>query len=451
MSCITITLCLNDNKSAKKIVSVTNAITYNELLKLATNKFRQKILTIFNGDNEIFDVGEAESGQTYFCSTKLLDVKPATSNLSKSVIIQVIAKNSYIQDDAINQLENLRLLEGVTHIFGMPDLHVGGGIPIGSTTITNGKIHPHLIGDDIGCGMCLTMTNLKSNISSKAIKKLSQLLNLEVGEPEISEFDLSGLTKYDGLVNMNILTKSMGTIGRGNHFAELQVVDKIYDELLSSQFGIDPSKIFLTVHSGSRGFGENILELYQKGCVDMDGYKELHNIALDWAYHNRQTITKRFCDQIGVSEYIGIADMYHNFYEEKDGMVIHRKGAAPCKLGKLIVIPGSRGAKTYVVLPLKSDITHGYSVSHGAGRKVSRHKAVDIMNGSSDLDKQKKLYSDETIDNIVICENKELFCEEAPFVYKDIDVVINDLVELGLVKVVMSLKPIITYKMKCNC
>jgi release factor H-coupled RctB family protein len=132
-------------------------------------------------------------------------------------------------------------------------------------------------------------------------------------------------------------------------------------------------------------------------------------------------------------------------------MIIHRKGSAPCKLGKLIVIPGSRGALTYVVNPLKSDISHGYSVSHGAGRKVSRNKAIDIMNDCTEVDKQKKLNLSEFGENIVICESKELFCEEAPFAYKDINVVINDLVELGLVEVVMSLRPIITYKMRCQC
>lgn len=73
------------------------------------------------------------------------------------------------------------------------------------------------------------------------------------------------------------------------------------------------------------------------------------------------------------------------------------------------------------------------------------------MDDTDDIGRQKKLKSDDFGENIVICENKSLFCEEAPFAYKDIDVVVNDLVELGLVEIVMSLRPVITYKMRCQC
>jgi len=208
--------------------------------------------------------------------------------------------------------------------------------------------------------------------------------------------------------------------------------------------------MYLTVHSGSRGFGDIILNAYNENLINIEEYKELHDIALNWATYNRDSIATRFCSQLeNVSEFTKIADMFHNFCEQKDNIIIHRKGAAPCKLGNLIVIPGSRGTLTYVVNPLKSDITHGYSVSHGAGRNISRGKAVELFNNSNEIGKQKKLNSHEFGENIVICENNDLFCEEAPFVYKNIDVVINDLVELGLVEIVMSLKPVITYKMKC--
>lgn len=448
---LTITLCLNDNHTQKKLVVINNNICYKEILKIASNKFNKKIVSVFNEQHEIFDSNGLSGNEVFYCSTKYIE--PAISTIVSKIDVQlhVVAINSYIQDNAINQLETLKKLEGATHVFGMPDLHVGGGVPIGSVTITNGVIHPALIGDDIGCGMSLFRTNQSSNISQKTIKRMADLLNLEDGEDILNTFDCASLSKYQDRLAMDFLTKSIGTIGRGNHFSELQVVEKIYNQDLASQYNITPNNIYLTVHSGSRGFGDAILTAFNDKVIDINEYKELHQVALSWAQYNRESIASRFCNQINITEHMKIADMFHNFYEEKDGMIIHRKGSAPCEINKLIVIPGSRGALTYIVNPLRSDISHGYSVSHGAGRKVSRGKAVDLMNDSSETGRQKKLNTDEFGENIVICEDKSLFCEEAPFAYKDIDVVINDLVELGLVEIVMSLRPIITYKMRCSC
>lgn len=446
----TIELCLLDNQTQKKIITVDDNVDYRAILKIASNKFNRKILSVNTSSNVEYDQKTLSNGDIFYCSTKY--IKPNTTLVTTKInpIVSVIALNSYIQDNAINQLETLKKLKGVTHLYGMPDLHVGGGVPIGSVTITDGIIYPNLIGDDIGCGMSLFKTSLKNNLSQKTIKKMAEQLDLEEGKDILNSFDTTVLDKYKNKIQLDFLTRSVGTIGRGNHFSELQIVEKIYNTEIAEQHDITLNNIYLTVHSGSRGFGDIILNSYHESVINIDEYKELHNIALTWAQYNRDSIATRFCDQLeNVTEHTKIADMFHNFYEEKDGMIIHRKGSAPCKFGKLIVIPGSRGALTYVVNPLKSDITHGYSVSHGAGRKVSRAKAVELMNGANEIGKQKKLNSENFGENIVICENKELFCEEAPFAYKDIDVVINDLVELGLIEIVMSLRPIITYKMKC--
>ncbi len=448
---ISIELILSDNHSQKKFVSVSTEIDYKQILKIASNKFNKKILSVHNELNEIFNHEIISNGDKFYCFTKY--VEPSIQIVTKKIEpeIYVIAINSYIQDNAINQLNSLKNLDGATHIFGMPDLHVGGGVPIGSVTITNGVIHPALIGDDIGCGMSLFKTNLENTISQKTIKHMADFLYLENGEDVMKTFDQSKLEKYYDKISMTFLLDSVGTIGRGNHFSELQIVEKIYNPMLAQKYSIEENKVYLTVHSGSRGFGDSILTAFNNSNINIEEYKELHNIALEWARYNRETIAHRFCNQIEIDEYTKIADMFHNFYEEKDGFIIHRKGAAPCEIGNLIVIPGSRGALTYVVNPLKSDITHGYSVSHGAGRRIARNKAVDLLNESSEIGKQKKLNTSEFGDNIVICENNDLFCEEAPFAYKDINVVINDLVELGLVEIVMSLRPIITYKMRCKC
>lgn len=448
-----INLSLVNNNKLKKTIIVNTNMQYEEILKLASNKFNKKIMTIINKNNEQINVNALENGLDFYCSTKFIEADIAKEN-QQNVITDIIAIDSYIQDDAINQFKSLKKLEGVTHIFGMPDLHVGGGIPIGSVTITNNVLHPQLIGSDIGCGMSFVKLNLKNNLSDKIIKKMANELNLEDNfysgdlnekhwNEQISKFDKELLKKYENVLDLEILDKSIGTIGRGNHFAEMQVVDQIHNDELASKFGITQENIYLTVHSGSRGFGENILSEYSKKTINVEQYKELHDIALLWSKHNRANITKRFTEQIGINEYICIADMYHNYFEQIDNMTIHRKGAAGCDINKLIIIPGSRGTKTYVVIPTKSNITHGFSVSHGAGRKLSRSKASQITDNT---EKQNKLKNN--FQNIVICEDKKLRGEEESFVYKDIDVVINDLVELGLVTVVASMIPIITYKMR---
>lgn len=445
----TIELILLDNQTQKKLVVISLETDYKAILKIASNKFNRKILSVHNEHCEIFDQTSISNGNKFYCSTKHIEPVISATVAKIDAEVHVIAVNSYIQDNAINQLESLKKLDGATHVFGMPDLHVGGGVPIGSVTITNGVIHPALIGDDIGCGMSLFKTNMSNNLTQKTIKRMAESLNLECGEDTLNNFDVTILDKYREKISTDFLVKSVGTIGRGNHFSELQIVEKIYNYDLAQHYNITEDNIYLTVHSGSRGFGDVILTAFNNKTIDINEYKDLHQIALSWAKYNRKTIASRFCGQIGVTDHTKIADMFHNFYEEKGEIVIHRKGAAPCELGQLIVIPGSRGALTYVVNPLRSDITHGYSVSHGAGRKVSRMKAVDLMNDTDDTGRHKKLNSEEFGENIVICEDKSLFCEEAPFAYKDIDVVINDLVELGLVEIVMSLRPIITYKMRC--
>lgn len=147
-----------------------------------------------------------------------------------------------------------------------------------------------------------------------------------------------------------------------------------------------------------------------------------------------------------------VLDIFHNYYEKKiindEEYIIHRKGASSCFVNKLSIIPGSRGTKTYVVMALKSEIEHGFSMSHGAGRRISRSKAYDTISSLSEDDRDKKIHGNIYPENIIICDDKHLLYEESPFSYKNIDSVINDLEKNGIIKKIFSLKPIITYKMK---
>jgi release factor H-coupled RctB family protein len=390
-----------------------------------------------------------------YCSPKKLDGKVYLAVEKKNVIAKIISIDSYISEESVKQLQLLETLDEVTHIYGMPDLHPGPGCPIGAVTITDGVIHPHLIGDDIGCGMSFVKTGIPfSNITKKKLVKLAETIRLEGQYDNVIKTD--DLTNFCNGKYVNILNdyaKYIGTVGAGNHFAELQTVEKIYDNDLAQKYDININEFYLTVHSGSRGLGEHILTLFQNKEINIDEYKDLHSFALLWAKHNRSNIANRFLQFITsiptTNEFKCIADMSHNYYEEMTyegkNIIIHRKGAAPCYVNP-IIIPGSRGARTYIVFPIRSDINHGFSVSHGAGRKVTRKKAYALMSEIESSDRKKKLENDNTIDNIVLCEDQHMFYEEAPFAYKDIDVVVNDLVSLGLVKIIVSMIPVITYK-----
>ena len=450
-----ISLCLFDNKTNSKTAKVSESVTYEELLKIATNKFRTKILTLLNEDGYLFSNEMLKNELKIYCSLKKLDGKVYLAIEKKNVIIKVISIDSYISEESVKQLQLLEKLEGVTHIYGMPDLHLGSGCPIGSVTITDGVIHPHLMGDDIGCGMSFVKTGiLLSDITKKKINKLAEIIRLE-GQYNnaIKSDDLVNFCNGKYVTILNDYAKHMGTIGAGNHFAELQVVEKIYDNDLAQKYDINTNEFYLTVHSGSRGLGEHILTLFQNKEINIDEYKDLHNYTLLWATHNRSNIANRFLQFITpiptTNEFKCIADMSHNYYEEMihegKNIIIHRKGAAPC-YNNPIIIPGSRGARTYIVFPIKSDLDHGFSVSHGAGRKITRKKAYVLMSEIESSDRKKKLENDNTISNIVLCEDQHMFYEEAPFAYKDIDIVVNDLVSLGLVKIIVSMVPVITYK-----
>ena len=136
-----------------------------------------------------------------------------------------------------------------------------------------------------------------------------------------------------------------------------------------------------------------------------------------------------------------IADICHNSVTESSEGWLHRKGKAPADKG-LVLIPGSRGSFSYIVKPVGEQTINCCSLAHGAGRKFNRRDCRERFSAKysvKDLQQTK-------LGSAVICESKDLLFEEAPAAYKDIDTVINDMVEYGLIDVVAVLKPIITYK-----
>lgn len=348
---------------------------------------------------------------------------------------------NWIESSAVDQLKQTASLPGMTLAVGMPDLHPGRGNPIGAAFCSEGYIFPYLVGSDIGCGMGLWQSNLKVKKirRDRWVKKLSDLESPWCGNRE----------EFISKEQLDSWDDSLGTIGGGNHFAELQMIEKIIDFELFEEEKLNKDFLYLMVHSGSRGLGQNILRSHtekfgaeglEEGSEKAKEYIEKHDHAVHWAKANRQLIAHRFLNALNATGNC-VADICHNSVTPSPKGWLHRKGAAPADQ-QLVLIPGSRGSVSYIVKPIGDQSGNAWSLAHGAGRKWSRSESRDRIRKRYSVESLKQT----SLGSRVICENKDLLFEEAPQAYKDIDVVIQDMVDYGVIKVVASLRPVITYK-----
>lgn len=361
--------------------------------------------------------------------------------MSKSIVIST--EKSWMEGEALRQLDHAASLPGMEKAIGLPDLHPGKGIPVGAAFLSKDIIYPHLVGNDIGCGMGLWMTGQKAHKFKidKAIKKLD-------GFEMPWEGKSANALKEAGLPP-DLWPYALGTIGSGNHFAEFQCVDKVIDKDRFAALELDKSLLYLLVHSGSRGLGESILRRHvdkyagkglDRELDDFEAYIDRHDQALAWAILNRRVIAWRFLDALGFDGTRKL-DVCHNSVTPFDDGWLHRKGAAPADQGP-VVIPGSRGSLSYLVMPKPENRSALLSLAHGAGRKWKRSDAKSRLSHKykvADLTKT-------DLGGRVICEDKALIYEEAPQAYKDISQVILDLESFGLIDVIATLRPVITYK-----
>lgn len=336
---------------------------------------------------------------------------------------------SWIESNAVEQLAKVCNLKGIEYGVGYPDLHLGK-TPVGAAFITKDIIYPHLIGNDIGCAISLYQTQIKKKKfkKDKVIKALKETPFLE--------------PKGD---------YNFGTIGGGNHFLEFTSISEIIDKEEFLKSNLDKELIYIMVHSGSRGLGENILGKYIqeyscqngliKGTEAFENYLLDHNKAVKFAMDSRDSIVNTIEKITKVYIENKVMESPHNLLEKINGIYVHRKGAASANY-EYVVVAGSRGTASYVVKPIKSNYETAYSIAHGAGRKWKREGCKEKLKGKylrKDIKAKKFPYE-------LICNNKNLIYEEAPEAYKNIERVIEDLVEFGLIKVVAKLNPIITYK-----
>ncbi len=348
---------------------------------------------------------------------------------------KIITNNkNWMESNAILQVENISNYKGVVYIAGLPDLHAGR-TPVGVSVIVEDYIYPHLIGGDIGCGMGLFDTGIA--LRRFKMEKWQNRLNTI---RELSDIPCSIGFEEDRIPDL-------GTIGGGNHFAEFQKLEKIYDDNEFNKLNLKEN-VFLLVHSGSRSYGQKILSLFndEKGYkVSSDSAKEyikLHDDAVDLAKKNRKAVADKLISWLGYEGFCErIIDCTHNYLEVYENTYIHRKGATS-SLDGMVIIPGSRGTLTYIVKPSLNSLESAYSVSHGAGRKWSRSLCKGRIRDKYDRDSIRHT----SLKSRVICHDTELLFQEAPEAYKNIEDIINVLLEFKLIEVIATLRPLITYK-----
>lgn len=435
------------------------------------------------------------------------------------------------EDNAPQQAANVACLPGIVgSSLAMPDIHWGYGFPIGGVAAVDaeeGSISPGGIGFDINCGVRLIKTdlvyddvkgkmdqlmdalyaNVPSGLGSKGLKRLGakeldDILQygsewaVENGfgwEKDLEVTEESGhMLSADSSVVSDKAKKrglsQLGSLGSGNHFLEVDIVESVFDEKAAETFGLKEGNITVTVHCGSRGCGHQIatdylqqMEQYikqnkitlpdrQLACAPLnfdlgDDYFKAMSCGANYAWANRQMIThwvrESFESVLGnSSESMGmdvVYDVAHNIAKKEehdvDGsrmdVLVHRKGATRAfaagrkevtqkyrNVGQPVIIPGDMSVGTYVLVGLPGAMKDSFGSScHGAGRKMSRKatnnlNAADITGALSEKGITLRNGSDEGL------------VEEAPQAYKDVDQVVSVVCNSGLTAKVARLRPI---------
>jgi tRNA-splicing ligase RtcB len=377
-----------------------------------------------------------------------------------------------IEHDALQQLYNISQLPFIhSHIAAMPDVHLGKGATVGSVIPSKGAIIPAAVGVDIGCGMNAVRLSINAKDLPDNLKKIRSVIEsvIPVGfdqhksdRAQASTIRQIGdgldriLGKHPKITKMQkkpyqTWIRQLGTLGGGNHFIEL-CLDESDD-------------VWIMLHSGSRGIGNVIgqyfinlakqdmqkhiinlpdkdLAYFTEGAQHFDDYVEAVHWAQDYAMVNRREMMRLITDALrkhlpkfGITK--KAINCHHNYVAvEKhfgENVYITRKGAIRAGEGELGIIPGSMGAKSYIVRG-KGNPQSFCSCSHGAGRRMSRNAA-------------KRQFSEQDLEHQtrgIECRKDKGVLDEIPGAYKDIDVVMEN--QNDLVEVVHTLKQIVCVK-----
>ena len=406
-----------------------------------------------------------------------MDSKYNTEQTEGGVPIKMWTRGVPVEPEAKQQLANAARLPIVfRHLAAMPDVHVGIGATVGSVIPTLKAIIPAAVGVDIGCGMMACKTTLHADDLPESLAPLRAAIERAVPhgssprrrgrdqgswEDPPDSVDAAWATladEFDALCELHPRLKNtnnrkhLGTLGTGNHFIEVCLDEQ--------------GAVWFMLHSGSRGVGNAIgthfielakkdAELHQRNLPDEDlayfeegaQYFGDYVRAVGWAQRfaakNREVMmanliaTVRQVIRRPFEAHVEAVNCHHNYVQRErhfgEDVFVTRKGAVSARLGELGIIPGSMGARSYIVRGLGNPESFE-SCSHGAGRVMSRSKA-------------KKLFSVE--DQIratagVECRKDKDVIDEIPMAYKDIDAVME--AQADLVEVIHTLKQVVCVK-----
>ena len=441
-----------------------------------------------------------------------------------------------LQDESLIQLVNATTLPGIVkYAVAMPDIHSGYGLPIGgvmATKLPDGIISPGSVGYDINCGVRL----LKSEITEKELKpylaNLGQALfsrvpsglgkggKIKLTEPELDQvlkkgaqwaakngyipkedlefLEEKGRSKEADVSKVSQRAKvrgsgQLGTLGSGNHFLEIEKVEKIFEPEVAETLGLFENQITILIHTGSRGLGHQIATDYIRIClaasqkyniklVDRElaavplnspegqDYFAAMSCGLNYAWANRSLIaslvrevwSEQLTGKIKKTDLKVLNDVAHNIAKieeykidgKKTKVLVHRKGATRSfgpgrpeipqeyqKVGQPVIIPGSMGTSSYVLVGTRKAEEEAFgSTAHGAGRTMSR-KAAKRKVWGEDLKKQLKKAG-----ILIFSDSMAGLAEEAPIAYKSVDEVADITEKAGIAKRVAQLKPLAVIK-----
>jgi release factor H-coupled RctB family protein len=350
----------------------------------------------------------------------------------------------WLEGAAVEQFNQTASLSHIETAVGMPDIHPGKGHPVGAAFISKNVFYPYIVGGDIGCGMGFYQTELLAH----KLKMDRAVDRMSVGVHQYTDIIESAIERY-GLSD-DAVGSALGTVGGGNHFAELQRVEDVMDSARFNELGLDQKRVYLLVHSGSRGLGDAILRAYcaEHGNAPLRGdqdegrhYMECHTGALRWAKANRDVIARAMMRQMKTEAQAMFDNTHNSITQLADGRYLHRKGAAAADTGPF-VLAGTRGTYSYLVQPINGGEATAFSLAHGAGRKWQRRQVrARLENRWRVKDLQKT-----ELNGRVICADKNLLYEEAPQAYKDVECVLRELVDRNLVLPIARLRPMLTVK-----
>lgn len=350
-----------------------------------------------------------------------------------------------IEEGAIKQMETAMLLPVTVAGALMPDAHQGYGLPIGGVLATNNAIIPYGVGVDIGCRMCLSIYDIPENHffenEAKYKRELIAFTKFGAGagwqgkfraDHNVLERDEFNLTPFIKNLKDKAFVQ-LGTSGGGNHFVEWGIIEMLQDD---EKLNIKKGKyVALLSHSGSRGFGATVAGYYTKlakeicklpkeaanlAYLDMNTsegqeYWLAMNLAGDYASACHEIIHERLTKAIG-GTLLARVENHHNFAwkETFNGqeVIVHRKGATPASKDVMGIIPGSMTAPGFLVRG-KGEANSINSASHGAGRQMSRTKAIQSITKNE----MTTILKDHGVTLI------GAGLDEAPMAYKDIEMV----------------------------